>query len=223
MNKPERHTPFYISQAGADLPAIALNSEEFRRKLLALSEEELPGFLRAQVRFRVPAAFVEQTMLWETVRKWLSERLGVDAHEIGLVGSAQVGFSSRPIDFGRPFSATKSDLDFFIVNGHLYESLVVEVRRFCAQMGTPQGANFTDQIDTLNRTIKRDFFDLKQIPSREDYRKCSTLNNVASMVVDKLRLHSFELRHSYFRVYQSWPAFSKQVLLSYLDIKTKLK
>lgn len=161
-------------------------------------------------------------MLWEAVRKWIAERLQTDAHEIGLVGSGQLGFSPTPSRFGKPFSKSNSDLDFFVVSDSLYESLIAEVTRFCAQVGTARAERYRDQINTVSHTILRHFFDLQQIPALEEYPQCSKLNNIASIVVDKLRQHDFALKHSFFRVYQSWPAFSKQVLLSYRDAKIKL-
>lgn len=223
MIKPERHSPFPLSQPGANVPYSILDAANFRDTIIALPIEELAGFLRAHVRSRIPAAFSEAPMLWEAVRNWLAARLMIDAHEIGLVGSAQVGFSTGPHKFGKPFSNSDSDFDFFIVSSELYEHLIPEVRRFCSLEESNSETKYRDQIDTLSGTARRNFFDLKQVPLQTRYPQCANLSNIASMVVDKLKQHDFQLRHSYFRVYKTWDSYSRQILLTYVDVLRHLR
>lgn len=220
MNKPERETGFIFSSVKTIIGVSNLSAEDFRETISALSEAELPGYLRSHVRSRVPAAFATQPLLWEAIRNWIAMRVRVDPHEIGLSGSAQLGFSSAPQQFGRAFSSNRSDLDFFIVNGALFDALAVEIRQFCSKYGAATASRYWDQVETLRRTESRGFFDLKQIPADHDkYPRCADMNNRASIVVDKLKRHQFVLKHSFFRVYRSWHSFSNQTTTTYLRLR----
>ena len=218
----ERSTGFALSKSADGIDKSEFTADSFKAALKNLSEDELAMYLRSHVRSRVPVAFSTKPLLWEAVRSWLSMHLKIDPHVIGLAGSAQIGFSASPKQFGKVFSKLKSDLDFFIVSDELFKSLISEIRFFCSDARDDHVTKFSKQIETLKRQAARGFFDLKQIPSWDAYAKCARANNLASMIVDKLKYHDFSLEHSFFRVYESWRAFSRQTQVTYLDLKSKL-
>jgi hypothetical protein len=223
MNGSERHRPFAISEKGKAIGPPPLHSESFRENLLALDEDELPGYLRSYVRDRVPAAFVSRPMLWEAIRRWVSVRLQVEPLEIGLAGSAQVGFSCAPDRYGTEFSLNGSDLDLFVVNRELFEKLEAEIRRFVSQPNELDGGRYRQQRETLRNTSRRGFADLKHVPAIHDkYLLCSAINNYASMIVHKLCKHEMTLRKSHFRIYRSWKELAAQTLVNFKHLRTKI-
>ena len=221
-NKPERQTKFELSPVATNLSASIPSAEEFRRALLSLPAHEISGYVRGYVRNRVPAAFSNQPLLWEAIRNWVSIRIKSDPHEIGLNGSAQLGFSPTPSKYGKEFSAENSDLDFFIISNSVFDELGAEIRQFCANGSDIHQKHFENQIHTLQSTLGRSFFDLKHIPAVEKYPKCSQAKNISSIIVHKLGFHGFQLKHSHFRIYRSWPDFSRQMKINYLDIRKSL-
>ena len=212
MKLPERHTKFSLSDAASVVAAPPLDSKAFRDAIVILPANEVTGFLRGYVYNRVPAAFAKQTMLWEALRDWVSLRLKVSPFEVGLTGSAQVGFSCVPDRYGQPFRLSKSDLDLFVVNESLFDRLCPELRKFLSA----SKVKFEDQRKTIERTYRRGFFDLKHVPSdHEAFPQCASINNTASMVVSKLHMHEIDLRHSFFRVYRSWQDFANQTQINF--------
>lgn len=221
--KSERETQFDVSSVARSIAGLHPSADDFRQALISLPVNEVTAYLRGYVRSRVPAAFAKQPMLWEAMRNWISERLGVDSHEVGLNGSAQLGFSVSPKQFGKVFSEINSDLDFFIVSEKLFSELQVEIQQFCSNDSSAHRDRFKDQIETIQRTLGRGFFDLKQVPNFDNYPKCSRANNFSSIIVHKLRFHEFKLKYSYFRIYKSWNNFSRQTRINHLQIREKLK
>lgn len=223
MKVPERHTEFSVSPVGARIGPPPLDTVSFRTKLLALGEDELPGFLRSYVRDRVPAAFLGRPMLWEAIRQWIAVRLHVDPLEIGLAGSAQVGFSCAPKKFGQDFSPDGSDLDLFVVSEAFYTQVATEILGFVSRPDHLDGGRYVEQKKTIQTTSQRGFVDFNQIPSEyERYPLCANVNNLASIIVDKLRKHQMQLRRSHFRVYKSWKEFSKQTLINFKNLRARI-
>ena len=220
MSKSERHTPFVVSDFAKGIAVGVVEPAALLESIHRLGNEELPGYLRSCVRDRVPACFSKNPMLWESMRRWISLRSGIDPHEIGLSGSAQLGFSASPEKFGAAFSPSNSDLDFFFVSSGLFDKIRPEAIRFCASGETLHSGQYLEQCKTVSRTLRRNFFDLKQIPSIDLFPQCSDLNNLASMVVDKLSCHGLGVRKSHFRVYQGWAAFSNQIRINFMALRS---
>ena len=219
----ERHTAFTLSKPAAGLAAPPIEAAVLRQAIVQLEESELAGMVRSYIRDRIPAAFDSTPMLWEALRHWAAARLDTEPYAIGVTGSAQVGFSCTPDKFGRKFISNGSDLDFFVVDDALYERAAHEITHFCSMTSDSRGSHFHAQIETLRRQACRGFADLNNVPAdHKRYPNCSSVNNLSSMIVDKLKLHAFHLRRSHFRVYQSWNAFWRQTLISYQALRTEL-
>lgn len=209
-----RQQPFDVG-GDAHLPAAShLNPEELTHGIRNLTSDELVNFVRAYVQERTPAAFSEMPLLWEAVRVWLASRCGVHPREIGLSGSSQLGYSIVESKSWAPFDRKKSDLDLFFVSSAQYAKVEAEARRFVAT--NTDSPRYRDQAQTIGRLLQRGWVDVKHIPANHDlYPTVATLLNDASILIDRLKNHGFDLRPSSFRAYPSWLALSQWTKLSY--------
>lgn len=203
----ERGTRFSFSDSTVPL-SPKLSPKVFFDQLSRLPKSERISFVRLCVQERNPEGFAQQPLLWEAVREWISIRHGLSPRQIGLAGSAQLGFSTSPSKNWANFNPENSDLDFFIVNKELFDRVAREARIFVtASLATNQ---FLPQAETTQNILRRGYVDLNQIPAAWDkYPTCSALLNDASIVIAKLRLHSFHLKPSHFRVYEDWHSLAK--------------
>lgn len=221
MAVPLRHTPFELNPH-ARLPAAPhLTPAELTDGIRRLNQSDLVSFVRAYVQERTPAAFSGTPLLWESVRVWLSSRCGVHPREIGLSGSSQVGFSIVKAKNWAPFNPRGSDLDLFLVNPSRYEAVETEARRFVATNASNQ--RYLDQVRTTERQLHRGWIDVKHIPADHDrYPKVANMKNDASILIDRLKLHSYDLKPSSFRIYSSWQALSDWTSLSYEHLSAEV-
>ena len=171
----------------------------------------------------IPHAFQECPAVYESVRSWLSARLGVHAKEIGIVGSARLGASLAPNKLGKIFSVT-SDLDMFIVSKSLFEALRAE---FCQwSLGfesgevTPRNDSETKYWQDNNkrgpRLIGRGFLDQKMIPLLDQYPVTRKIGQDMWLLVEKLSLtpSAPSAKRADVRCYMSWGSFVRQTSLS---------
>lgn len=203
----ERSTPFIYSESTFPL-SPKLTPQVFLEHLRKLPKKERMSFIRLCVQERNPEGFAKHPLLWEAVREWISLRHELSPRQIGLAGSAQLGFSTSPLKNWSRFDPNNSDLDIFIVNKELFEKVANEARVFVA---TSLASNvYIPQAQTTQTTLRRGYVNLKQIPAAWDkYRHCATLLNDASIIIDKLQLHDFHLRPSDFRIYDDWHSLAK--------------
>ena len=214
MAAPLRHTRFELNPH-ATLPAAPhLTPAELTDGIRRLSQSDLVSFVRAYVQERTPAAFSGKPLLWESARVWLSDRCGVHPREIGLSGSAQLGYSIVKAKNWTPFNPRQSDLDLFVVSPSQYEVVAAEARRFVAM--NESNPRYVNQVRTTENLLRRCWVDVKHIPADHDrYPKAANLKNDASILIDRLKLHDFDLKPSSFRIYSSWQALSVWTRLSY--------
>lgn len=203
-NRPERFTPFNFTPSCSPTPP-SLPPKEFIEELRRVPKSEQMAVVRTWVQERSPAAFSTCPYLWESVREWLAKRAGVSPREIGLAGSAQLGFSTNPKKGFAPFDRDSSDLDLFIVSESLFSILEREARMFVSRQLAAAKSNFLDQASTTDRVLKRGFLDLHHLPAVHDrYPRIASLKNDTSILLDKLTLSGFKLKPSHFRVYRDW-------------------
>ena len=172
----------------------------------------------------IPHAFRCCPVIYESVRSWLSTRLGVHAKEISLVGSARLGKSLAPKKLGNPFKDNKSDLDIFIVSNHLFEAVREDFRRwsFDFERGQCNPRNKTEKRFWLDnhargqKLILRGFIDTKMIPNFLEYPTIQKINQEMWLLVEKLKITSNapKPKHASVRCYSSWNSFVQQVSLN---------
>lgn len=209
-----RHTPFPFAKESSVPAAAHLTPQQLAQAIRLLRRSDLTPFVRAYVQERTPAAFAGNPLLWESLRGWLGARCGVHAREIGLSGSAQVGFSIVPNRNWAAFDPSGSDLDLFVVNETVYTAVESEARRFTAINAA--STLFAPQVKTVESLLRKRWLDVKHVPADHDrYPRIAGLKNDASIVIDRLKLHGFSLKPSSFRVYPGWDALGVWTELSY--------
>lgn len=209
-----RQQPFLYYKASKGVTDPQITHDELQTELPALGKAELVMFVRAYVQERTPAAFAAQPMLWEAVREWFAARLGVHPREIGLSGSAQSGFSLKAAKQGVPFDPNSSDLDLFVVSEGYLTRLDRELRAFVSCSSDTH--SFAAQVATVENQLRMGYVDLNQVPANHDkYPILAAARNDVSIIVDRLRLHNFNLKPSHLRVYRNWMSLGHWVRRSY--------
>ncbi len=174
-------------------------------------------YVRTYLQERTPAAFASQPMLWEALREWVAARLRVHAREFGLSGSAQSGFSLAAHKSGAPFNPSGSDLDMFVVNSGIFATIEGEARIFSAR--NFENSVFQPQAETVQRQLGMKYLDLNQVPAQHTlYPVISTARNDASILIDRLKMHGFQLKPSHFRIYRDWESLTNWVKRSYANL-----
>jgi hypothetical protein len=205
-NLPERQIPLEFSSCNIP-PPDSISAVEFIQELKRVPESERMAVVRTWMQDRSPAAFSTLPYLWEAARDWFAKRCEVSPRQIGLAGSAQLGFSTSPMKAFAPFDKTLSDLDFYLVSDELFSKLQKEASIFITRQFSAINSDFYEQAKTTERTLKRGYIDLQQIPAiHERYPKVARMRNDTSILMDKLKLSGFTLKASHFRVYRDWDA-----------------
>ena len=183
------------------------------------------AFARLWLSEGIPHAFRCCPVIYESVRSWLSTRLGVHAKEISLVGSARLGKSLKPQKLGDPFRDNKSDLDIFIVSTHLFEALTEDFyrwsgdfkhRRIQPETKTQKKKYWPNNYERGPILINRGFMDQKMIPNYPQYPTTLKIGKTMDTLVKKLKvtLNAPKPKHASVRCYSSWDSFVQQVSLN---------
>ena len=171
----------------------------------------------------VPEAFGNCPAIYEAVRCWLSDRLGIHAKKISLVGSARLGYSLAPKKFGVLFHS-KSDLDLFIVSTNLFERLKEDFHRWSSDfesgeikpLHTDEKKWWPANYDLVPKNIQRGFIDTRKIPNYEAYPVAQQVNETMSELVKKLKAtpNAPKPNKASVRCYSSWDSFVRQQSLN---------
>ena len=170
----------------------------------------------------IPFAFRECPAVYESLRSWLSLKLGVKAKEISLVGSARVGSSLAPQKLGDPFSPG-SDLDIFVVSDCLFAAMGDDYRRWLldyhrgriSPKNTREEEFWEENCLRGQKILQRGFLDSKMIPTRGGYDS-RNIHQAMWLLVKKLEVTGFKpiLGKSSLRCYNSWGSFEKQISIN---------
>lgn len=220
-----RTSRFDLTDAERSFPAPPLDPEGFKTALLKIRPDLIGYFVRAYVRDRVPSAFSDRAMLWEAIRQWMARRISsssgiqISPFEIGLTGSANLGFSPVPRKYGTPYGK-HSDLDLFIANEQLFELVQLDASRFVIT----EDPKFYDQRRTVRDQIVRGLADTHNFPaSHDDYPTTAMLLNETSIVIQKLNVEGVPSKRSHIRVYRSWADLARQMQLNFGLLRGKLR
>ena len=75
-----------------------------------------------------PYIFKDHSKRYQLFRKAISSALDIPMKNIAIVGSARIGFSLNPNNFGRPFTQN-SDIDTVVVSPELFDTAWIELIR----------------------------------------------------------------------------------------------
>jgi hypothetical protein len=105
---------------------MAVRFDQFKEMLL---REPLDEFVTNRLFSMMPHIFQSQSETYVTFKRALSSGLGVDYGNVVIIGSALLGFSAKPRQFGRPYR-DGSDVDVIIVSELLFEQAWADLLRW---------------------------------------------------------------------------------------------
>jgi hypothetical protein len=171
----------------------------------------------------IPYAFRNKPALYESVRSWLSTRLGVDAKEIHLTGSARIGQSLAPKKLGEIFG-DHSDLDIFIVSRNLFERMKADFNHWSYEFegGLVHPSNdrerrfWEDNNQRGPKLIQRGFLDSNIIPNRAAYPTIKNIAQTMWLLKGKLDIteNAPRVRSASVRCYLDWVSYVRQMVIS---------
>lgn len=169
----------------------------------------------------IPHGFHCCPAIYDAVRCWLSNRLGVHPKEISLVGSARLGKSLSPENLGNPFDS-ESDLDLFIVSSKLFDELRQDFCRWSFDYENerikPSNENSAKYWRRnhlgVPKNIQRGFIDTYKIPNYPAYCNAQKVNDTMSLLTKKLKItpKAPNPKNASVRCYSSWSSFVRQML-----------
>lgn len=171
----------------------------------------------------IPYAFKECPGIYESLRTFIGERIGVDPKDISLTGSARLGQSLAPNKLGSVFNEN-SDLDIFIISNDLFERLRSDFNSwsfdFESSKVSPSNDReksfWTSNYDRGQKNISKGFIDSKIIPNYSQYQTTQNIAQTMWMVKEKLGVteNAPKVSQASVRCYRSWSDYVRQVSLS---------
>lgn len=142
------------------------------------SNQEFEFFIRHWIVDGTPYLFRDEPMVYEEIRRKMGKDLSTCPTNVGIVGSAKLGFSLTPRKKLREFDAKNSDIDLFVVDRYFFANLCAEYDRGYEAF-LEFGENFSEKRKTFlennhlditgdgNRTgtMNRGFIDSNKIPT----------------------------------------------------------
>jgi hypothetical protein len=194
--------------------------EVFRAVILSSSLHDRQSLVRLWLTEGIPYAFKNCAGTYDEMREWLAKQLGIHAKDVTLVGSGRIGFSMRPIGFGREYCAS-SDLDLTMVNIGLFESCIADARRFAEhyskKLVVPRNERqrifWEDNIRRLESHVRSGFVDTWLFPGSDDYKSILKVNDVMSRLVIRLGNTPGAIGHKKIsaRIYRNWDSLVNRV------------
>ena len=170
----------------------------------------------------IPFAFQHSPMLYEAIRNWLADQLGVHPKALTMVGSARIGFSLAASEYGRAFGPG-SDLDFAAISDRLFAAVASDFHKWNADVsdGSALPQNETEALywrDNLNRlpqNISRGFIDSHKIPQWRRYETVQKISQTFFLLGRRLAASPNvpiirRRKGTSLRVYRDWDAFEDQ-------------
>lgn len=188
--------------------------------LIDLEKTEKSNFIRQWIAEGIPFVFKEYPLLFQEIRRWLSNYLDISECAINIIGSGKIGYSMSPSDFGRKFNHS-SDLDFSIFSTDLFQRCVNDFKTWYDEYSTgyilPKNPNeeryWKDNYKNLPNNIERGFIDPYKVPSMKRYKSISSIRQSQWLIKAKLNKVSdfIGVRACSIRVYKDYFSFCRQL------------
>lgn len=202
----------------------------FFENYFELEPLEQQSYINHLIVNNIPYAFKHIPLLFEQIVQYLADEIGLNYSDIKLIGSAKTGFSISPKpNYGNPFT-DKSDLDFSIINENLFMNLTIEFEHWIELYTNgkiePKKAEekyWDANLESVKRSIKRDFIDTYKIPNRNMFPITQKINNSLFLIIFKLNeYHGIKNSKTSIRVYKDWDAFYKQLRINTEFVLSKI-
>lgn len=171
----------------------------------------------------IPFAFLKCPALYTSVRAWLGAKLDVNAKEIGLLGSARLGYGLSSDRRGKPFDA-HSDLDLFIVSREKFDQLSGEFYEWSndyrkgriVPSNVRQKKFWMDSFGRIPGNIELGFVDAHLIPNDDRYELSQTTGDLMWRLIEKLKATpgAPTPEKASVRYYADWARFMARVSLN---------
>src|SRR6266403_3004433 len=216
--------PFSVTDSAKRLAGAYPSSEVVGDALQSFTRQEKLGFMRLWLAEGIPFAFSGLPMIYEAVRDYVGQRLGVPATAITLIGSGRIGYSMSPSpEFGRPFGK-HSDLDLSIIQQGLFSKLEkdFETWKEDVEAGTakPRNANeekfWPENIRVLPLNLAMGFLDPYKIPRYFRYGTAQLIGQTEWLVRSKMKISpgAPDVQQVSIRVYRDWNSFINRIELN---------
>lgn len=210
----------YVCPSIEAIKSTHISAEEFI-KLYRSTDSELDRklLLRHVIRFNTPYVFKARPLIYEQVKNYLADRLGLEVSEVLIIGSAKTGFSMSPNEYGKAFSE-KSDLDFTIVNNNLFQQLKDEYNiwrnlyvneKSITPNNETERKYWNENIKVVGNNINNGFIDPRKLPNRKCCPKVKDINDSMWLITERLKsIFNITVSHSSARVYKDLQSFYLQ-------------
>ncbi|MFS2136522.1 hypothetical protein [Duganella sp. Dugasp56] len=196
------------------------NPDIFKKAVLASSMRDRESLVRLWLTEGIPYAFKNSAGTYDEMREWLAARLMVHIKDVTLVGSGRIGFSMKPLFFGREFNKS-SDLDLTIVNLALFQNCQADAAKFANDFSNKlispnnekQETYWKDTILRLPNIAKFGFVDTSQFPGNENYLSIRNVNDTMSRLQKRLEKTKGvpAPKKITARIYRDWNALIRRV------------
>lgn len=213
---------FQLSETAKGITDFFINPDQFLQLYKEQVELEWNSTLYHYLFDNVPYAFKEMPLLYNNIKQYLAVRLSIHASDVHMVGSAQLGFSLNPKQYGMAYS-DKSDLDMVIVNEKLFNDVADEALKWredykngIVEPGKNYSVkNWDDNYQRIPDYLNRGFIDNTKIPGFERYPHVKSVYGVMSQLRKDLHEYQgFPIAYSSIRIYKDTQSFYAQVMLN---------
>lgn len=189
----------------------------------SFNQTERESFVRLWMTEGIPFAFKECPFVFESLRAWFGDNLGINPKEITIAGSGRIGYSlSGWPKYGRIFGS-ESDLDLMAVSRTLYSELVEEFIGWkqdyndgtVAPRNDREARLWMDNFTKVPKIIDRGFVDAWKLPNL--YPVTKNISNTLWLLIEKLKVTEGApiIKDASIRVYRDWNAALRQMTLNF--------
>lgn len=206
----------WLMQLSGHYPSLRELDPEFR-----MTPDDSLRFVSVWLCEGIPFAFQSHPAAFGAVCEWLSGRMHISFRDIGLTGSARLGYSLNPRKFGAQYTEETSDIDLFVVNQRWFENLSQEACAFVedlrsgsvAPSNEAQRRYWPDNASTVVSNIKNGFIDSWKVPTLDRYEAFCDIGQAAygfHLNLEKWIGRKF-IKRTKIRVYTDWEHARKQM------------
>lgn len=201
-----------------------LTPETLKASASTMSDTDMSYVWRTWVAQGIPKLFEHNPLQFEELRKWLADQLSVSPLEIGLVGSARVGFSLAPKKYGTVLG-NHSDLDLLVVSSQVFSVARNDSERWLQDVRNAvipsTGRYVMANFETISNNLRDGFLQPHMLDSRYDSQKLKRiawrlglkLSNTPGVVTSKVKS---------IRIYKGWIEAERQWRRNYRLLRQHL-
>jgi hypothetical protein len=203
--------------SGVQYPEIAI-----LKGILNVAKDEQLEIIRLYFTEGIPEIFLNNPILYEKIRDFLSSNLKVNSKNISLTGSGRLGYSLSPEGnkFGRKFVNKVSDIDFFIVNKEMFDDFLGELSIYSRITNEiSRNKYFDSNLKLLQTTSKFGYLDQNKFPNDALFPRVSKTYSVLRKLLEIMgdTPKCPQPKDASIRVYRDWDSCVNRITLNVVD------